>query len=183
MDNNKPDFNKLTQKQKIFAKEFVFDWNGARAARAAGYSEKTAKEIASNLLTNVNVAAYIEHIQKDLGKLAGISAYKSLVELMKIAFSSLQSYKDSWMGLKEWEEVSDDDKAAIVEVTYTTIKLNDDVTKEVVKFKLHDKQRALDSISKMLGYNVAEKRDIVVRDERKDVNDLFPGTDEITGKE
>ena len=35
----------LTEKQKIFCREYVIDWNASRAAREAGYSENTAGEI------------------------------------------------------------------------------------------------------------------------------------------
>ena len=35
---------KLTEKQKRFCEEYIIDWNGTRAAIAAGYSKKTAKE-------------------------------------------------------------------------------------------------------------------------------------------
>ena len=75
----------LTPKQEIFCHEYVLDWNASRAARVAGYSEKTAKEIGCNLLTKVNIKAYIEEIQQDLGKLAGVSALKNIKLLLEIA--------------------------------------------------------------------------------------------------
>lgn len=75
---------KLTDKQIRFCEEYVIDWNGTRAAIVAGYSENSAKEIASENLTKPNIAAYIEHIQKDLSKLAGISALGNILELKKI---------------------------------------------------------------------------------------------------
>lgn len=42
---------KLTTKQKIFVLEYIKDFNATRAAKAAGYSEKTAKQIGSENLT------------------------------------------------------------------------------------------------------------------------------------
>jgi phage terminase small subunit len=65
--------DELTEKQKIFCREYIFDWNGTRAAKAAGYSENTAAVIASENLNKPNIKAYIEEIQKDLEKIAGIS--------------------------------------------------------------------------------------------------------------
>jgi phage terminase small subunit len=56
---------KLTPKQKKFAKEYQKDLNGKQAAIRAGYSPKTAKEIASENLTKPNVA---QEINKDLDK-------------------------------------------------------------------------------------------------------------------
>jgi phage terminase small subunit len=49
----------LSLKQRRFADEYAVDHNGAQAAIRAGYSEKTAKEQASRLLTNVHVQAYV----------------------------------------------------------------------------------------------------------------------------
>lgn len=58
---------KLTPKQLQFCKEYLIDLNGAQAAIRAGYSEKTAKEIASENLTKPNI---VEYIQKQMDKRA-----------------------------------------------------------------------------------------------------------------
>jgi phage terminase small subunit len=50
---------KLTAKQARFVLEFMVDLNGAAAARRAGYSARTAKEIGSENLTKPNIAAAI----------------------------------------------------------------------------------------------------------------------------
>ena len=78
------DFKDLTDKQKQFCKEYVTDWNATRAAKAAGYSEKTAKEIGCENLTKPNINAYIEHIQKDLLKLCGVSVLGNVNKLKEI---------------------------------------------------------------------------------------------------
>jgi len=65
----------LTEKQKEFCREYVFDWNASRAYKVAYPNIKddnTARACSSRLLTNDNVKAYIEDIQKDLEKMAGI---------------------------------------------------------------------------------------------------------------
>ncbi len=74
----------LTDKQKRFCEEYVVDWNATRAAKAAGYSENTADVIGSENLAKPYIAEYIEEIQKDLGKLAGISALGNLKTLKEI---------------------------------------------------------------------------------------------------
>ena len=66
--------NKLTDKQKRFCEEYVIDWNATRSAIVAGYSENTAQVIGSENLTKPIIIAYIEEIQKDIKKLAGVSA-------------------------------------------------------------------------------------------------------------
>jgi phage terminase small subunit len=50
----------LTIKQGIFVKEYLTDGNATRAAKAAGYSEKTADVQGSRLLANVKVRAEID---------------------------------------------------------------------------------------------------------------------------
>ena len=62
----------LTPNQKAFADYFIGCGNGSEAAKRAGYSAKTAAAIASRLLTNVNVSAYIEQrmAQQDAERVA-----------------------------------------------------------------------------------------------------------------
>ena len=76
----------LTQKQKMFCEEYIFDWNGSRAYKIAYPNSKdsTARTNASKLLTKTNILAYIEEIQKDLQRLAGISRLSVLKDLQKI---------------------------------------------------------------------------------------------------
>lgn len=78
----------LTPKQKIFCEEYIIDWNASRAARAAGYSEKTAKDIGCENLAKPNIQAYIAEIQEDLQKQAGISRLSIINELKKIVKDS-----------------------------------------------------------------------------------------------
>jgi len=77
-------FKDLTDKQKQFCKEYVTDWNATRSAIAAGYSEKTAQMIGSENLTKPIINAYIEHIQKDLLKLCGVSVLGNVTKLKEI---------------------------------------------------------------------------------------------------
>ena len=50
---------KLTPKQKAFADAFIECGNKAEAARRAGYSEKSAREIGEENSTKPHIAAYI----------------------------------------------------------------------------------------------------------------------------
>lgn len=51
---------KLTHKQRIFVDKYLQCWNATDAARRAGYSERTARQIGSRLLTNVDISAEID---------------------------------------------------------------------------------------------------------------------------
>lgn len=52
---------KLTEKNKMFCDYWLSNGcNGTQAAISSGYSKKTAKEIASELLTKPNIQEYID---------------------------------------------------------------------------------------------------------------------------
>ena len=86
--------NKLTDKQKRFCEEYVIDWNATRSAIVAGYSENTAQVIGSENLTKPIILAYIEEIQKDIKKLAGVSALGNILKLKKIAEDDNAKHSD-----------------------------------------------------------------------------------------
>lgn len=75
----------LTPKQAAFVQEYLVDLNATQAAIKAGYSEKTAAEQASRLLTNVKVQ---EAVMKGRDKLANkveVTTEKVLGGLLKEA--------------------------------------------------------------------------------------------------
>lgn len=140
----------FTPKQKRFCEEYIRDWNATRAAIAAGYSEKTAYSIGQENLKKPEIAAYIEEIQKDLQKLAGVSVLRNMEELRKIAYSDLTDLKRDWFTEKEFEELTPDQKACISEITAITRSYGKDGEERIIKFKLHSKLDALDKLNKML---------------------------------
>jgi len=164
----------LKPEHRVFAEQYVIDWNGTRSYQVAypGSSYESSKSSASELLTNPNLLAYIKEIQKDLGKLAGVSALRNVLELKKLAYTNITDLKDGWLTVKEFEELDSDVKAALSEIQYT-IKGTGKNREEIVKFKLHDKLKAIEGLNKMLGYNAPEKGELVIdnktltEDERK----------------
>ena len=54
------DERELTQKQKRFCDEYLIDLNATQAAIRAGYSEKNARNIASENLAKPNISQYIK---------------------------------------------------------------------------------------------------------------------------
>lgn len=56
---------KLTDKQLLFAIEYIKTANATHAALKAGYSENSARQQGSRLLSNANVSQYIQsHMEK-----------------------------------------------------------------------------------------------------------------------
>jgi len=56
----------LTDKQERFCQEYLIDLNGTQAAIRAGYSESSAKEIASENLTKHNIQERIKALQEQI---------------------------------------------------------------------------------------------------------------------
>lgn len=56
----------LTNKQRIFVEEYLKCWNATAAAKAAGYSEKTARAIGHENLTHPDIAAEIDRRKAEI---------------------------------------------------------------------------------------------------------------------
>ena len=68
---------KLTAKQEAFCREYIANgFNGFQAAVKAGYAEDSARVEASRLLTNANVAAFIDELKKPITKKTTMNAEK-----------------------------------------------------------------------------------------------------------
>jgi len=161
---------RLTAKQELFCYEYCIDYNATRAAIKAGYSEKSATSAASRMLTFVNIKAEITRLKANLSETSGISALRVLNEHAKIAFSSASDLRDGWITLKQFDSLSEEQKSCIQEIStkkesrvQKRMNPGDDdivVEEEWVKIKLYDKQKSLDSISKMLGYDAPQKIEV-----------------------
>jgi len=77
--------NELTTKQDRFVEEYVNDFNASRAAISAGYSEKTARSIASELLTKPDIRNAIKHHLDKLSAETFINREMILTGLLKEA--------------------------------------------------------------------------------------------------
>ena len=75
---------KLTERQKAFCDYYIETLNATEAARRAGYSEKTAKEIGCENLTKPNIQAYIQERLKQMDKKRIASAEEVLEYLTKV---------------------------------------------------------------------------------------------------
>jgi phage terminase small subunit len=76
---------KLTLKQKRFAREYIKTGNGTQSAIKAGYSEKTAKEMAYENLTKPHIKSKIELTMSKEAEKLGITAEYVLNNIKNIA--------------------------------------------------------------------------------------------------
>ena len=77
--------NKITEKQKRFAIAYIKSLNATKAAKEAGYSEKTAYSIGSELLKKPEVRDYIQGQQDKIMDESILSTKQVLYLLSRIA--------------------------------------------------------------------------------------------------
>lgn len=74
----------LNPKQKAFVSEYLVDSNAAAAARRAGYSDRTAKQIAAKLMARGDVQEAIAAARKEQQERTGITSDYVLSRLQTI---------------------------------------------------------------------------------------------------
>jgi len=152
----------LTPRQEDFVFEYLVDLNATQAAIRAGYSKKSAKEIACENLTKPHIAAAIQKLRADRSARYEITAENVLREYAKIAFNNIDDYIDTEthdLPVIDMKDLSREQLAAVSEITVDTRYEFEGRgadrecvgTIDKVKFKLHDKQKALEALSKNLG--------------------------------
>jgi phage terminase small subunit len=158
---------KLTDKQEKFCYEYVLHLNATKAALNAGYSEDSSYSIGWENLKKPEIQKRISEMQLNLAETAQISALRVLKEHEKIAYSSIAHMHQTWIERKDFDELTDDQKACIKSISTKILKKNigtnedpEIIDVEYVKIELYDKQKSLDAINQMLGYNAPTKQEI-----------------------
>lgn len=78
----------LTPRQERFVSEYIVCGNGTEAARRAGYSERTARQIASQNLSKLDIQAAIEAARRreaDYWQLQKHDVISALLDAVKLA--------------------------------------------------------------------------------------------------
>ncbi|SEI98662.1 phage terminase small subunit [Azotobacter beijerinckii] len=150
----------LTPKQQRFVDEYLIDLNATQAAIRAGYSEKTAKIIAAQNLSKLNIRIAIDGRMKDRERRTEITQDRVLQELAKIGFSDIrhavewgpevmivdeetgETAVSNGVVLIPSSKIDPDTSAAISEISQTA---------QGLKIKLHDKRAALVDIGRHIG--------------------------------
>ena len=148
----------LSTRQELFALEYLLDFNGAAAARRAGYASNGANRTAINLLSNSNIQALLARAQSRRRERLEINADNVVLEFARVAFASMTdvaSWTDEAVTLFDSDTLDLDTRKTIKEVntTKTTryMKNGDKEVTERRKIVLHDKLTALDKLARFLG--------------------------------
>lgn len=157
----KKDKHGLIAKHRKFVKEYIKDYNGAAAARRAGFSAKAAREQASRLLSKANIQVALKREENKLENRFCATKEKIIKELGVIGFSNIEDYI----------EVDDDGKVQIQNLkslpfaTARAIKSIKEKSKDTInrkedellyretqlEFVLHDKIEALVKMGQEIG--------------------------------
>lgn len=143
---------KLTAKQEKFCQEYVIDLNATQAAIRAGYSEATAKEIASQNLTKPEILQFVAILKEESSKILEITHQDVLKQLKTWAESDITET----IGLTP-EEVKELPIEVRRLVTSYKHKIRHIPTKPPTKeeyIELHfvSKEKALEMINKHIGF-------------------------------
>ena len=138
----------MTEKQKLFADEYLIDLNATRAYRVAYPSVKkdeTAKSAGSRMLTNVNVAKYISERMQERQQRTEVTQDMVVKELATIAFARATDYaavRGGAVYIKDTDSLSDEQIRAIAGIKEGA---------NGIEIKLNDKKKALELLGRHLG--------------------------------
>jgi hypothetical protein len=91
---------KLSNKQKIFIDEYLKCFNGAEAARRAGYAEESARVSASRNLSDPDIRAIVDARIAE----SQMSVDEALIRISQMARASITDVIDEY-GEIDWEKV------------------------------------------------------------------------------
>lgn len=160
----------MTEKQKIFANEYLVDLNATRAYRVAYPSVKkdeTARTNGSRLLTNANVAAYIAERMKERQERTEITQDRVIEELAAIALARMDNYaeiKNNRVLIKDSAEFTEMQARAIGGIKQG---------KFGIEVKLNDKLKALELLGRHLGMFKDKLEVSGLEEEKKKLGDIL----------
>lgn len=164
----------LSDKQLLFANEYLIDFNRTQAALRAGYSKRSAGEMGSKLLKNPEVAEYVSQRLTE----SAMSADEALMRLAAHARGDIDDCLDD-DGRFSLDKARKAKKTGLIKrlrIRETTRVIDEtEVKTQEIDFELHDAQAALQLIGRHHKLFV-DKTELTGRDggpiEHKDVTEL-----------
>lgn len=138
----------LTPLQQKFVEEMLYDpSNQTKAAIRAGYSEKDARSVSSQLMSNPRIKAALDAGQKVTADRIGLTQERIIRELMKIAFANIGDI----VSIQDVKDLTRDQFAALeAEINFREIEGKQSRSKDI-KLKPLKKFEALVQLGKQLG--------------------------------
>lgn len=154
----------IKAKWKLFALEYIKDFNPVRAYKECGAyrprTDRIAQAAASRLLTKDNFSLILQDVMADRVNRLELDADRVLLEQWRIAMHDARNYME-WnehgeLRLKPSKELTEDEASAIAEVRYTTTQ-----TGSSLSLKFHAKQPALESLMKHMDLYAADNKKVL----------------------
>lgn len=149
----------LTPRQARFVEEYLVDLNATQAAKRAGYSPTSAKQVSVEVMSNPSVSRAVAERVADRNERLEMRQDAVVLELARLGFSNMADYirfDTDGQPVVDLEKCSREQLACIQEITTETRRetgedgeRSADVIK--VKVKLYDRRQALESLGKHLG--------------------------------
>jgi phage terminase small subunit len=139
----------ITDKQRRFVEEYFVDYNQTAAAIRAGYSPRSAGVIAAELMANPAIQELIELRRAQLSSRLNYSVQRIQDRLACMGFANIRNLvdiKDGEVKIKNMDDISEYDSAAIQEISISKTK-NGTTT----KIKLVDAKGPLELLGKSVG--------------------------------
>ena len=143
----------LTDRQGLFAREYLVDLNATQAAIRAGYARDSASRRGWALRRHPRVAEQIDAALADRAEAVEITAERVLLELALLGFANIKDYFETGADGAAWlapSALTREQAAAITEVQVDEGGAAGGGARRV-KIKLADKSRNLELIGKHLG--------------------------------
>lgn len=141
----------MTDKQILFCREYIVDLNASAAAVRAGYSADSAKSIAHELLSKIEVSDEIQKLFDERATRIQVTSDDVLREFHSIGMSNIKDFVTSDFEVKPLDEI-DFVKAKAIKSIKKTVTESEYGSKTVIEFQLHDKLSGLTNIGKHIGF-------------------------------
>lgn len=153
---------KLTANQEKFCQIYMQTGNQSEAYRQAypkslKWKPEAVNVQASTLMSNSKVSLRVKELQKEQQEKHNITKDRLLKELASIAFVKESEFYHDDGSVKRLSELTEEQKSALSQYSFKTVKVEDGVYEDVPVFKAQDKLKAIETISKMLGFNEPDK--------------------------
>lgn len=149
---------KLTPKSERFCQEYLIDLNISAAARRAGFSEKTAGQSGHRLFKDVKIQARIHELQVNSASEFNITKQRVMQVLHNIIGSDINYLIDKETGAvlppSQWPEHM---KGVVSGIETDELYASGMPIGLKRKVKLWDKNKAIELLNKMLGFNMPDK--------------------------
>lgn len=147
--------NRLSPKERAFARAYVKLRQGKAAAIEAGYPARSAEVKASQLIRIVKVRAEIERLEGLIEEKTLITKEKLIDEWARIAFADpadVMSWTESGIDMIPSDKLEATKRRLIKSLSHHTTAVGDSFKVEMV-----DRDSAKKEIAKLMGYYPAEK--------------------------